>query len=389
VCGRPRRLSKPSLRREKKRLAPASASLGTLSRGASANPGFAPRGCSVTFDGECLELNDQYSIGDAAREGPQTILGAALASAQSGALVVPCLPIPKARTRFGGLSPSQGALLPRLSYWDDAKPLPRSNMGGCVGFLVGQYGSHKTGTAIMLALDAIQRHGARVLFIAAEDANGVAKTRLPAACKARGTKLADIDAHWRTETETFDLLSETDRNEIIQAYREFAPDLIFIDVLTRVVVADINAPETGMRVMQAVYALAAPFGATVVIAHHPGLNSSGRPLGSSLFTSLADFCLSASHKDGVVSTKVEKMKNGPDNFTARYKTQLVTLVDPSGLLIEAPAVRAMTAADLEEHKAKRVPLADVAAENATDGAAVLPCSSGAKTQGRRRSYLKL
>jgi hypothetical protein len=387
----------------------------------------------VTFDGEYLELNDQYRIGDAAREGAQTILSAALASAQSGAPVIPCLasagaepdcdiydtdanitvpathviippspgyvlendcePVPlpleaarrlyagadaeslaetptKARTRFGGLSPSQGALLPPLSYWDEAKTLPRSNMGGCVGFLVGQYGSHKTGTAIMLALDAIQRHAARVLFIAAEDANGVAKTRLPAACKAREIKLEDIDAHWRTETETFDLLSETDRGEMIQAYREFAPDLIIIDVLTRVVAADINAPETGMRVMQAVYALAAPFGATVVIAHHPGLNSSGRPMGSSLFTSLADFCLTASHKDGVVSTKVEKMKNGPDNFTVRYKTQLVTLVDPSGLLIEAPAVRAMTAAELEEHKAKKPLKPDVAAENATGATAI-------------------
>jgi hypothetical protein len=216
----------------------------------------------------------------------------------------------KARTRFGGLSPSEGATLPPLTYWDEAKTLPRSNMGGCVGLLVGQYGSHKTGTAIMLALDAIQRHDARVLFIAAEDANGVAKDRLPAACKARGIKLADLDAHWRTETETFDLLSETDRADMIDAYADFAPDLIFIDVLTRVVAADINAPETGMRVMQAVYALAAPFGATVVIAHHPGLNSSGRPMGSSLFTSLADFCLTAIHKDGVVSTKVEKMKNG-------------------------------------------------------------------------------
>jgi hypothetical protein len=298
----------------------------------------------MTFDGECLELNDQYSIGDAAREGARAMLGAALASAQSGAPVVPCLPIPKARTRFGGLSPSEGATLPPLTYWDEAKTLPRSNMGGCVGFLVGQYGSHKTGTAIMLALDAIQCHGARVLFIAAEDANSVAKVRLPAACKARAIKLADIDAHWRTETETFDLLSESDRGEMIQAYREFAPDLIIIHVLTRVVAADINAPETGMRVMQAVYALAAPFGATVVIAHHPGLNSSGRPMGSSLFTSLADFCLTASHKDGVISTKVEKMKNGPDNFTVCYKTQLVALVDPSGLLIEAPAVRAMTAA---------------------------------------------
>jgi hypothetical protein len=243
-------------------------------------------------------------------------------------------------------------------------------MGGCVGFLVGQYGSHKTGTAIMLALDAIQRHDARVLFIAAEDANGVAKTRLPAACKAREIGLTDIDEHWRTETETFDLLSESDRGEMIRAYREFAPDLIFIDVLTRVVAADINAPETGMRVMQAVYALGAPFGATVVIAHHPGLNSSGRPMGSSLFTSLADFTLTASHKVGVVSTKVEKMKNGPDGFTVQYKTQLVTFVDPEGLMIEAPTVRAMTAAELEEHKAKKPLKPDVAGENATGAEAI-------------------
>jgi hypothetical protein len=244
-------------------------------------------------------------------------------------------------------------------------------MGGCVGFLVGQYGSHKTGTAIMLGLDAIEHHGARVLFIAAEDANGVAKTRLPAACKARGTPLAEIDEHWRTETETFDLLSDTDRADLIEAYREFAPDLIFIDVLTRVVTADINAPETGMRVMQSAYALAAPFGATVVIAHHPGLSGSGRPMGSSLFTSLADFCLTAKHKDGVVSTYVEKMKNGPDGFTVRYKTELVVLeTDEMGLPIEAPTVRAMTAAEAEEQKAKRVPTPDVAAENATDAAAI-------------------
>src|SRR5262249_41121443 len=161
-------------------------------------------------------------------------------------------------------------------------------------------------------LDAIERHGAKVLFIAAEDANGVAKVRLPAAIEARGLKLKDIEQDWRTETETFDLLSEGDRSDLIEAYVDFSPSLIFIDVLTRVIVADINAPETGMRVMQAVYALAAPFNATVAIAHHPGLNGNGRPMGSSLFTSLADFCLKVSHKGGVVSTYVEKMKNGPD-----------------------------------------------------------------------------
>jgi len=278
----------------------------------------------------------------------------------------------KPKNRFGGLSPSQGATLPPLTYWNDDETLPRSNMGGCVGFLVGQYGSHKTGTAIMLALDAIEQYGARVLFIAAEDANGVARTRLPAACKARDLPLAEIDSRWRTETETFDLLSDTDRAELIAAYRDLPPDLIFIDVLTRVVTADINAPETGMRVMQSAYALAAPFGATVVIAHHPGLSGSGRPMGSSLFTSLADFCLTAKHKGGVVSTYVEKMKNGPDGFTVRYKTELTLLdEDEMGVPTEAaPTVRGMTAAEVEEHESKRVPKPDLAAENATDAAAI-------------------
>lgn len=277
----------------------------------------------------------------------------------------------KPKNRFGGLSPTEGAMLPPLSYWDNDQILPRSNKGGCVGFLVGQFGSHKTGTAIMMGLDAIEQHGARVLFIAAEDANGVAKVRLPAACKARGLSLEKINPHWRTETESFDLLSETDRADLIEAYRDWAPNLIFIDVLTRVVVADINAPETGMRVMQAVYALAAPFRATVVIAHHPGLSGGGRPMGSSLFTSLADFCLKASHKGGVVSTHVEKMKNGPDGFTARYQTELVAFdKDDLGLPVEAPVVRALTAAELEEHKAKRTPKPNVEAENATDDAGV-------------------
>jgi len=123
--------------------------------------------------------------------------------------------------------------------------------------------------------------------------------------------------------------------------------------------------------MQAVYALAAPFNATVAIAHHPGLNGNGRPMGSSLFTSLADFCLKVSHKGGVVSTYVEKMKNGPDGITARYYTQLVDFdTDKIGLPVKAPVVREMTDAELEDRKAKRPPKPNVEAENATDDAAV-------------------
>jgi hypothetical protein len=50
-----------------------------------------------------------------------------------------------------------------------------------------------------------------------------------------------LDAHWRVESETFNLLSETDRADLIAAYREFAPDMVIVDVMTLVAPgADIN-----------------------------------------------------------------------------------------------------------------------------------------------------
>ena len=119
--------------------------------------------------------------------------------------------------------------------------MPRIPGEGCVGYLIGESGTHKTGTAILLALDAIETEGARVLYIAAEGALGVEKVRVPAARKARGMSLEILDAHWRVESETFNLLSETDRADLIAAYREFAPDMVIVDVMTLVAPgADIN-----------------------------------------------------------------------------------------------------------------------------------------------------
>ena len=44
--------------------------------------------------------------------------------------------------------------------------------------------------------------------------------------------------------------------------------------------------------------------------------------------------------------------------------------DAAGLPVKAPIVRPMNAGELEEHRARRPPKPDVAAENATDGAAI-------------------
>jgi hypothetical protein len=147
----------------------------------------------------------------------------------------------KRKNRFGGRTASEGEKLPPITYCDWDELLPRIPGEGCVGYLIGESGTHKTGTAILLALDAIETEGARVLYIAAEGALGVEKVRVPAARKARGMSLEILDAHWRVESETFNLLSETDRADLIAAYREFAPDMVIVDVMTLVAPgADIN-----------------------------------------------------------------------------------------------------------------------------------------------------
>jgi hypothetical protein len=85
----------------------------------------------------------------------------------------------------------------------------------------------------------------------------------------------------------------------------------------------------------------------------------------------SSFSLKVTHKDGVVSTYVDKMKNGRDAFAVHYTTELVGLdADDMGEPIKAPTVRSMTPAELEKHRGKRVPKPDVAAETATDAVAI-------------------
>jgi hypothetical protein len=270
----------------------------------------------------------------------------------------------KRKSRFGGRTASEGENLPPITYWDCEKTLPRIPGEGCVGYLIGESGTHKTGTAIMMALDAIEMHGARVLYIAAEGALGVEKVRVPAARKTRGMSLEKLDRHWRVESETFNLLSETDRAELIEAYRKFGPNIVVIDVMTLVVPgADINTQQTATAIRDGAGAIAVAFGATVVLVHHPsrrGVSAGGS--GSALFKQQAYFELHTSYKDGVVRVWVDKMKDGEAQRDVRYKH----VDDEAGV----PVIRAMTAAEQEELKGKRPPKPGVAAENATGAAAI-------------------
>jgi hypothetical protein len=236
------------------------------------------------------------------------------------------------RNRFGGRTPEADATLLPITYWDNNKTLPRGC--GLVGMVIGDTGSHKTGVMLMHGLDAIERHNARVLYIAAEGAHGIKSQRLPKARELRDMPWAKLNEHWRTESETFDILSREDNDLLYDAYGEWAPNLIFVDVLTLVTSADINTPKGSRDIMSAANALAQRFEATVVIAHHPGKDPSKGAMGCRLLKSLADFEWSVWPKDGAVWVKVTKMKDGQADLSHSYVADM-TLGPP---VIRAPKV---------------------------------------------------
>jgi hypothetical protein len=163
----------------------------------------------------------------------------------------------------------------------------------------------------MLALNAIRERGARVLYLATEGALGVAKYRFPKACRVAGVDLKQADRHWRLEPEEVDICDEQDREDLFQAYRDFAPNLVFVDVMTLAVGGmDINTTKGAIAVRRASQTLSRGFGgATVLFIHHPsrkGMSADGS--GSNMLKNLADFQLHAFYEKGVVKVFVKKMK---------------------------------------------------------------------------------
>ena len=224
---------------------------------------------------------------------------------------------PKPRKRFQARDPEEDALAPPMTYWDQEQTLPR---GVYVGLAIGAQGSHKTGLFIKHGLDAIQQHGAKVLYVAAEGAHGIRTARLPKAREARNMPWAALKAAWRTEGQPFNLLSREDHEALHAEYGAWmgAGGLIFVDVLTKVAAGDINTPALAGAVMAMAQQLAERFEATLAISHHPGKNAALGAMGSNLFPSLADFMWDVSEKDGDVFVRVDKMKDGPSDHTHAY-----------------------------------------------------------------------
>jgi hypothetical protein len=279
-------------------------------------------------------------------------------------------------SRFGGWTATEGVALPPITYWDQEQLLPQHPNGGITGYLIGETGSHKSGIAIMLALNAIRERGARVLYLATEGALGVAKYRLPKACRVAGIDLKQTDRHWRLEPEEVDICDEQDREDLFQAYRDFAPNLVFVDVMTLAVGGmDINTTKDAIAVRRASQALSRGFGgATVLFVHHPsrkGMSADGS--GSNMFKNLADFQLHAFYDKGVVKVFVKKMKDGQPDRWVFFRNGSFDTKNP--LDDGVPVIRRMTEEELREFKGRKEPRPNVEKENATDAEAVAQLSS--------------
>jgi hypothetical protein len=214
----------------------------------------------------------------------------------------------EAKGRYNRRTPEEAAKRPPLTYWDGKKLLPKGIP--VAGFIYGKRGAHKTGLILKLGLDAIGL-GAKVLYLAQEGAYGFEVARLPRTREARDIPWETINSHWRTEPEKFNLMRREDHEALAECYKDFAPDMIFIDVLGRVVTGiDINSPEGGQKVIEEAYALAERFNCLVLIVAHPGKDDSKGMLGSSLLDSLTDVVLKVSAKGNKIFVYVDKMKDG-------------------------------------------------------------------------------
>jgi hypothetical protein len=222
------------------------------------------------------------------------------------------LAIPKARR-----TPSEGASLPPLTYFDRDRILPQVP-GGCTVTVIGAKSSHKTGLVMKKCLDAIEETGARVLYIATEGANGIETARLPAYREARDMSWETLDAHWNTVAVRFNLASAPDHEDLIAAYRDFKPDIVVIDVLGKAAPGmDLNAPATGTLLMTMADDLAEAFNATVIIPMHPKRDGV-EALGSIFFGALTFAEWHCSREDDQVKVWVEKMKDGKAEFAVHY-----------------------------------------------------------------------
>jgi hypothetical protein len=163
----------------------------------------------------------------------------------------------------------------------------------------------------------------RVLYIAAEGAQGLAGQRFPALAASLGVSLEKLDESLRIVPEAVRLLDGVSVPALIASNKDWSPDIVIVDTLSRCIAGENeNEAATMARVHDALKQVAVGFGgATVLVAHHTGKDESKGARGSYALIADADFALklTANKEAGAAKLHIEKMRDAEDAYDVHYR----------------------------------------------------------------------
>lgn len=171
----------------------------------------------------------------------------------------------------------------------------------------------------------------KVVYVAAEGATGFLG-RLEAWRQAHPLQHRDM-AFWTVPqrlnlTDEYALLV----NDIRAQIGNEIPDLVCLDTLNRTFAGSESSDEDMTAYITAADAIKNAFGCSVMVIHHCGIEGT-RPRGHSSLTGAADaqIAISRGEMSGIVSSKLEWMKDGEEGFETHSKLDVVELgIDEDG-----------------------------------------------------------
>lgn len=173
-----------------------------------------------------------------------------------------------------------------------------------IAVLYGPSGVGKTFYAITIAMQSAVQSGKPVLYVAAEDVEGV-RIRKNAWRELYG-ETGGTFLTWPCEV---NLMEPTQVANVIAETRELGLGLVVLDTLAQCAIgADDNSSKDMGLFMEAAKIIARETGATVLLVHHSG-KSGGQERGSSAIRAAAYTMLEASDEDGVLRIACTKAKN--------------------------------------------------------------------------------
>jgi hypothetical protein len=188
---------------------------------------------------------------------------------------------------------------------------------------------------------------ARTLYIAAEGAHGLAGQRAPALADSLDMPLETLAEQLRIVPEPVRLLDEASVGALIAANRDWSPEIVIFDTLSRCIAGeDENSASTMAQVHDALKRVAVGFGgATVLVAHHTGKDESKGARGSYALIADADFALklTADKEAGAAKLYVEKMRDAEDAYDVHYRVTRTNDGPPVARRIEPGEYKSLTA----------------------------------------------